>query len=64
MKFKDGARVPKQVAKRLTNISNLTDIPRIDIAGVVNDRKFKMSLIFQIHPLYHFSPAYVEGWDL
>lgn len=51
VEFKDGARVPKQVARRLANILNLTGIPRIDIAGAVNGRKIKMSLIFQIHPL-------------
>ncbi len=51
MKFRDGARVPKRVAKQLANINNLIDIKRIGISGDINGRKIEMSLIFQIHPL-------------
>ena len=51
MEFREGARVPKRVAKQLADISELIDIPRIGFSGDVNGRKVEISLIFQIHPL-------------
>jgi hypothetical protein len=51
MPFRDGARVTKRVARQLSQIDSLIDIPRIGFAGDVNGRKVEMSLIFRICPL-------------
>lgn len=59
--LRDGARVPKRVARQLANIDDLIDIRRIGISGDVNGRKVEMSLIFQIQPLmvdYDVKKAY------
>lgn len=51
MEFKEGARVPKEVGRRLGKINQFMDMEPIMFSGEVNGRKVEISLVFQIHPL-------------
>jgi hypothetical protein len=50
-KLVDGAKVPKRAAKQLANIGNRMDIPAVNFNGEHDGQKFRISLVFLIHPL-------------